>query len=306
MRLETLRKLYVTQLRELYNAENQILAGLTKMATTASHPQLKQAFEQHRVETKNQVERLEQIFKSLGESPKGETSKALLGLITEGEQVIKAKGDEDVIDAGLIGAAQKIEHYEISSYGTLLAYAKQLGDQQALRLLRTSLDEEYAADKKLTALAETTVNADAGQNASSSDANYNSYSNASYRNSAYGQGTSPNYGSSSYQAYESDSSSISISGLVLGAAAGVALGLLLAPNTGMDTRRRILDGANSLLDQVGGQFGGLTDTLRSTVNRFTGGNAADETATTDNKTTTTGAKRVTATRNQSGINTATT
>lgn len=304
MRLETLRKLYVTQLRELYNAENQILAGLTKMATTASHAQLKQAFEQHRVETKNQVERLEQIFKSLGESPKGETSKALLGLITEGEQVIKAKGDQDVIDAGLIGAAQKIEHYEISSYGTLLAYAKQLGDQQALRLLRTSLDEEYAADKKLTALAENMVNADASQTSSSSDANYNSYSNSSYRNTSYGQGGS-NYGSSYYNESTSEGSPISIPGLVLGAAAGVALGMLLAPNTGMDTRRRILDGANSLLDQMSGQFGGLTDTFKSTVSRWTGSNADDTNNNTENKTTT-GAKRVTATRNQTGINTATT
>lgn len=299
MRLETLRKLYVTQLRELYNAENQILAGLTKMATTASHSQLKQAFEQHRVETKNQVERLEQIFKSLGESPKGETSKALLGLITEGEQVIKAKGDDDVIDAGLIGAAQKIEHYEISSYGTLLAYAKQLGDQQALRLLRTSLDEEYATDKKLTALAENMVNADASQ--TSADSNYNSYSNSSNRNSAYGQAGS-NYGSSYYNDSDSGGSIISIPGLVLGAAAGVALGMLLAPNTGMDTRRRILDGANSLLDQVGGQFGGLTDTLKSTVGRLTGSGSGDTGTTTNTTNTNTGSKRVTATRNQTGIN----
>jgi ferritin-like metal-binding protein YciE len=292
MKLETLRKLYVTQLRELYSAENQILVGLTRMAKAASHTQLKQAFEQHRIETQNQIERLEQIFTGLGESPKGETSKGLMGLIAEGEKVAEASGDDDVIDAGLIGAGQKIEHYEISSYGTLMAYAKQLGDQQALRLLRTSLDEEYATDKRLTALAESMVNAEASRNTG----NYSGGS--SY--GAYG-----NYGSPSYQESESSGSAISISGLILGAATGVAVGMLLAPNTGTDTRRRVLDGANSLLNQFSGQLGGWGETLLSTFNSFTGsGSDGNNTGNTSNGNG--NGRKVTATRSQAGMNTPTT
>ena len=110
MRLETLRNLYVNQLREVYNAEEQIVVGLSKMEGAATNPQLKQAFKQHRVETENQIKRLDQIFSSLGESSSGNASKALTGLVAEGQEVISASGEADVIDAGLIGASQEIEH----------------------------------------------------------------------------------------------------------------------------------------------------------------------------------------------------
>src|SRR4028118_1696605 len=110
MKLETLRKLYLSQLRDIYDSETQILEALPSMASAATHPQLRKAFEKHQAETQQQVQRLEQIFEALGESPEGETCEATQGLIKEGQEVIEASGDADVIDAGLIGAAQKIEH----------------------------------------------------------------------------------------------------------------------------------------------------------------------------------------------------
>ncbi len=239
MRLETLRNLYVNQLREVYNAEEQIVAGLSKMEGAATNPQLKQAFKQHRVETENQIKRLDQIFGSLGESSSGNASKALTGLVAEGQEVITASGEADVIDAGLIGASQKIEHYEIACYGTLIAYARLLRDTQGEKLLQQNLNEEYATDKKLTALAESMVNAKAMQ------------ATGNYREGGSDGG-------------------VSVAGLLIGAAAGVAVGMLLAPNAGTDSRKKILDGANTLLDQLGGQFGGLADTVKSTLNQLTG------------------------------------
>jgi ferritin-like metal-binding protein YciE/gas vesicle protein len=239
MRLETLRNLYVNQLREVYNAEEQIVAGLGKMEGAATNPQLKQAFKQHRVETENQIKRLDQIFSSLGESSGGNASKALTGLVAEGQEVITASGEADVIDAGLIGASQKIEHYEIACYGTLIAYARLLRDTQGEKLLQQNLNEEYATDKKLTALAESMVNAKAMQ------------------------------ATGNYKEGGSDGG-VSVAGLLIGAAAGVAVGMLLAPNAGTDSRKKILDGANTLLDQLGGQFGGLADTVKSTLNQLSG------------------------------------
>jgi ferritin-like metal-binding protein YciE/gas vesicle protein len=239
MRLETLRNLYVNQLREVYNAEEQIVAGLSKMEGAATNPQLKQAFKQHRVETENQIKRLDQIFSSLGESSGGNASKALTGLVAEGQEVISASGEADVIDAGLIGASQKIEHYEIACYGTLIAYARLLRDTQGEKLLQQNLNEEYATDKKLTALAESMVNAKAMQ------------ATGNYREGGSDGG-------------------VSVAGLLIGAAAGVAVGMLLAPSAGTDSRKKILDGANTLLDQLGGQFGGLADTVKSTINQLSG------------------------------------
>ncbi len=250
MRLETLRNLYVNQLREVYNAEEQIVAGLSKMEGAATNPQLKQAFKQHRVETENQIKRLDQIFSSLSESSSGNASKALTGLVAEGQEVISASGEADVIDAGLIGASQKIEHYEIACYGTLIAYARLLRDTQGERLLQQNLNEEYATDKKLTALAESMVNAKAMQ--------------------AEGKG---NY-------RESSDGGISVAGLLVGAAAGVAVGMLLAPSAGNDSRKKILEGANTLLDQLGGQFGGIADTVKSTLNQLAGQGDTGGTTTT--------------------------
>lgn len=245
MKLESLNKLYVTELRELYNAEKQILIGLPKMAVRATNPQLKQAFEQHRMETEVQISRLEQIFKKLGKSPKGETSRAALGLLAEGDKVIKSKGDSDVIDAGLIAGAQKIEHNEIACYGTAIAHAKMLGDQEAIQLLQQNLDEEYATDKKLTAIAEQAVNREAAQTSGSSNTYNSSYSS---------------YGSYQENSNSSDGGAgISVAALLLGAAAGVAAGILLAPSSGTEIRRKIADSATSL----SGQLGNLPDSARS-------------------------------------------
>ncbi|MDO1444847.1 DUF892 family protein [Rhodocytophaga aerolata] len=242
MKLETLRKLYVTELRSLYSAEKQILLGLKKMKAAAHHDELKQAFEQHYAETEGQINRLEQIFDRLGESPKGQTSKATLGLIAEGEKIIKAKGQSDVIDAGLIAAAQKIEHNEIACYGTAIAYAKQLGDQESASLLQQNLDEEYATDKRLTAMAENSINREA------------TYSTGYYEETS-------EYSSSS-------NTGISLSGLLLGAATGVAVGMLLAPSTGSDFRRKISSQANNLFDQFGGQLGSVSDVAKSLLDKF--------------------------------------
>jgi ferritin-like metal-binding protein YciE len=161
MKLDSLEKLYVDELRDLYNAENQLLKALPKMAKRASHQELKQAFEEHLEQTKGQVERLEEIFEKLDEKPTGKTCKAMKGLVEEGSEFMKEDGDESVLDAGLISAAQKVEHYEIAAYGTVRTFANMLGDNEAAELLQRTLDEEGETDKRLTELAESVVNVDA-------------------------------------------------------------------------------------------------------------------------------------------------
>jgi ferritin-like metal-binding protein YciE len=161
MKLETLRDLYVEQLQDLYSAENQLVKALPKMAKAASDPQLRGAFEEHLAQTEHHVRRLEQIFQQLGKKPQGQTCKGMEGLIKEGDEMIKRKGDPAAIDAGLIAAAQRVEHYEIAGYGCVRAYAHQMGDQQAAQLLQQTLDEEGTTDKKLTQLAEQVINLEA-------------------------------------------------------------------------------------------------------------------------------------------------
>jgi ferritin-like metal-binding protein YciE len=161
MRIETLRDLYVEQLRDMYSAETQLVEALPKMAKAATHPQLQSAFQQHLSETETQVQRLEQIFQALNQKPGGHTCKGMQGLITEGQEMIKAKGDPAAIDAGLIAAAQRVEHYEIAGYGCVRTYAQQLGDTGAMSLLQLTLDEEGLTDKKLTQLAEQVINIEA-------------------------------------------------------------------------------------------------------------------------------------------------
>lgn len=158
MKLDSLHKLYVEELRDIYSAENQLVKALPKMAKGASHEELKQAFEDHLEQTEGHVERLEEIFKRLDEKPTGKTCKAMKGLIEEGSEILKEDGDESVIDAALIGAAQKVEHYEIASYGTVRTFAELLGEEEAAALLQETLDEEGETDKLLTELAETVVN----------------------------------------------------------------------------------------------------------------------------------------------------
>ena len=161
MKLDTLQKLYTDELRDLYNAENQLLKALPKMAKAASSGELKGAFEKHLEQTKGHVERLEQVFEELGEKPKGKTCRAMKGLIEEGSEILKEDGDESVLDAGIIVAAQKVEHYEIASYGSVRTFAHLLGKDKSAELLQTTLDEESETNEILNKLAESVVNPEA-------------------------------------------------------------------------------------------------------------------------------------------------
>jgi ferritin-like metal-binding protein YciE len=156
--LNSFKDLFVNQIEDLYDAENRLTKALPKMADAASASQLKQAFQHHLTETQGHVSRLETIFRELNLEPKRETCEAMKGLIAEGEEMIKAKGDADVKDAALIAAAQRVEHYEISGYGTARAFAKRLGMTQAANLLQQTLSEEESADRKLNLIAESSVN----------------------------------------------------------------------------------------------------------------------------------------------------
>jgi ferritin-like metal-binding protein YciE len=160
MKLASLRDLMVEELKDLYNAEQQLVKALPKMAKAASSPDLRKAFEKHLKETQTHVDRLEEVFESLDLAPKGKTCKAMKGLIEEGSELMKEDAEEDVMDAGLIAAAQRVEHYEIAGYGCVRTYAQLLGETKAASLLQKTLDEEGAADKKLTEIAET-INVDA-------------------------------------------------------------------------------------------------------------------------------------------------
>jgi ferritin-like metal-binding protein YciE len=156
--LASLRDLYVNELRDLYSAENQIVKALPKMIKAASSPQLKRALEEHLEITERQVERLDRIFEKLGEKAKGKKCVAMEGLIEEGKELISEDAEESVRDAGLICAAQKVEHYEMAGYGTVRTFARTMGDEEAAELLQQTLDEEGDADKRLTALAESISN----------------------------------------------------------------------------------------------------------------------------------------------------
>lgn len=159
MSLETLQDLLVHELKDLYSAERQLVQALPKMAKAASSDELRTAFENHLAQTEEQVTRLEQIMESFGESPRGQKCDGMEGLIEEGKNLMKEEADEDVMDAGIIAAAQKVEHYEIASYGTVVEYARVLGHTEAVQLLEQTLEEEKSADELLTQLAEGGINA---------------------------------------------------------------------------------------------------------------------------------------------------
>ena len=148
-----LQRLYVEQLKDIYNAENQLLKALPKMAKAARSEDLRRGFEKHLEQTKGHVERLEQIFSSMSENPKGKKCMGMQGLIEEGEEVIKEESITEALDAGLIAAAQRVEHYEIAAYGSVRAFAELLGDRDSVNLLQQTLDEEKETDKKLTELS---------------------------------------------------------------------------------------------------------------------------------------------------------
>ena len=161
MEIDSLRKLYVDELKDLYSAEKQLIQALPKMAKKASNAQLKQAFQQHLEITQMQLERLDRIFEALEKSPRGKKCKAMEGLIEEGKEMMQEDMEPEVMDAALIAAAQRVEHYEIAGYGTVRTYANLLGEKDAAKLLQQTLDEEGQADKILTQLAESSINVEA-------------------------------------------------------------------------------------------------------------------------------------------------
>jgi ferritin-like metal-binding protein YciE len=154
MKLNSLHDLLVEELRDLYSAENMLLKALPRMAKAASSEELQAAFEEHLTQTEEQVRRLDRIFKQLGAKAKGKKCKAMEGLIEEGKEIMEQDGDEAVLDAAMIGAAQKVEHYEIASYGTARTFAQILGLDDVADLLQETLDEEADTDKRLTEIAE--------------------------------------------------------------------------------------------------------------------------------------------------------
>ena len=151
--VNTIDQLFVEELKDIYSAETQITKALPKMAKASTSEELKTAFEEHLEETEGQIERLDQIFETLGVSPKGKTCEGMKGVLTEGEEVLKETEKGDIRDSALISAAQRVEHYEMAAYGAVRTYAQKLGKQQIVGLLEETLEEEKAADKKLTQIA---------------------------------------------------------------------------------------------------------------------------------------------------------
>jgi ferritin-like metal-binding protein YciE len=150
---ETLKDLYIDELKDLYSAENQLVKALPKMAKAATSPDLKAGFEEHLEQTKGHVQRLETIFEKLGESPKGKKCKGMEGLIEEGSEAIE-EYEGELLDAALVGAAQRVEHYEMAGYGTVIAFAEELGESEHVSFLSKTLEEEKKTDEKLSELAE--------------------------------------------------------------------------------------------------------------------------------------------------------
>lgn len=158
---ESLRELYVNELKDLYSAETQLVKALPKMAKASSNVELRQGFEEHLRQTSEHVSRLEQIFEALGEKPTGKKCVGMEGLVKEGAETISEDYEGALMDAAIIGAAQRVEHYEIAGYGTVRAFAEQLGENEHVSLLEQTLEEEKVTDEKLTQLAEQ-INAQAG------------------------------------------------------------------------------------------------------------------------------------------------
>jgi ferritin-like metal-binding protein YciE len=164
MELESLQDLFVDSLKDLYSAETQITKALPKVIKAASTPELQEALQNHLEETEEQIERLEKIFHRLGEKPTGKKCKAMEGLVAENKEMIEENAEPEVMDAGLIVGCQKIEHYEIAGYGAMITFAKILGDNESAKLLQQTLAEEEKADKKLTEVAQSTINVQAAAN----------------------------------------------------------------------------------------------------------------------------------------------
>jgi ferritin-like metal-binding protein YciE len=165
----TLHDAFIDELRDTYDAEKQLTKALPKLAKAASHPKLRQAFETHLEETRGQIERLEQVFESLDEKVRGKHCDGIAGIIEEGKSVMEEDFDDATMDACLIASGQRAEHYEMAAYGTLVAWANAMGHTEAASLLQENLDEEKAADEKLTSLAEGGINESAADAAHSKE-----------------------------------------------------------------------------------------------------------------------------------------
>lgn len=165
MEMDTLYELYVDELKDLYSAENQILKALPRMIKATTHSKLKQGFTKHERQTRQHVKRLERICRSLGEKPTGKKCVGMEGVLKEGSELIKERPDKEVLDAGLIAAAQHVEHYEMAGYGTVRTWARLLGHADHEALLQQTLDEERDTDEALTALAESAINVEANMEA---------------------------------------------------------------------------------------------------------------------------------------------
>src|SRR5580692_373350 len=163
MQKESLRELYISELQDLYNAEMQLVKALPKMAKAATSAQLRKAFEEHLRQTSDHVSRLEQIFEQLGKKPSGKKCLAMVCLVKEGKETMGEDYPENVMDAAIIAAAQRVEHYEMAAYGTARAFAELLGETEAVKLLSETFDEEKETDEKLTQLAEEINSAANGQ-----------------------------------------------------------------------------------------------------------------------------------------------
>ena len=153
MQLETLQDLFIEELKDVYHAEKQLVKALPKMAKAAASEDLKAAFEEHLAETEGHVERLEQVFELMGKKPATKVCKGMQGLVEEGKEIMEEDAEDEVKDAGLISAAQRVEHYEIAAYGTIRTFAESLGNQKAVDLLQQTLDEEKQTDENLTELS---------------------------------------------------------------------------------------------------------------------------------------------------------
>jgi ferritin-like metal-binding protein YciE len=180
---EGLRELYIDELRDLHNAENQLVKALPKMAKAASNEQLREGFEEHLEQTKEHVRRLERIFEMLDENPKGKKCVGMEGLVKEGSELMREDFEDEVMDAGIIGAAQRVEHYEIAAYGTAREFAEVLGEDEHVALLDETLNEEKETDRKLTEMA-SQINEEAKRQPAQSEAGARSKSKGRGRRAA--------------------------------------------------------------------------------------------------------------------------
>jgi len=163
MKISTLHDLYIEELRDIYDAENQLVKALPQVSKAANNEELKNSIEEHLEQTKEHVNRLEKIFQNVGESPKGKKCAAMQGLLQEAKELLEEDIEPEVLDAGIIAAAQRVEHYEIAVYGTLVTYAKLLGNEEDADQLEQTLDEEKETDETLTDLAESSINVEASE-----------------------------------------------------------------------------------------------------------------------------------------------